>query len=58
MKPKELDVPELTAEEKRHTEHMKLNADDPRKGAEADRIARKGIRQPEPGGLSKKEGHK
>jgi len=50
----ELQMPALTAEERKHTEHMKLNADDPRKGAEAERNARRGIKQPEAGGLHKK----
>jgi len=39
MKPKELDVPKITAVEKRHSELSKLNATDPRKSAEVDRLA-------------------
>jgi hypothetical protein len=49
----ELYMPELTAEEKRHTAEMKVPADSPNKGAEADRIAHKGTRRPEPGGFRK-----
>jgi hypothetical protein len=50
---KELDVPELTALERKHTAEMKVPADHPNKGAEADRIAHKGTRRPEPGGFKK-----
>jgi hypothetical protein len=42
-----LDLPKLTAEEKKHTEHMKLPATHPAKQEEVDRLGFHGTSRPQ-----------
>ena len=48
-------ISELTAVERQLTEQMKVPADHPEAGLNAEQIARKGIKRPEPGGIKKEE---